>query len=132
MKLKIISDGTPSGTKLINEDTGEMIHLVQKLTWEAKADNFPLTKVTIELLNVPVEITTKTNVTLVEHNCGFKLFEKDIKIISEPQTLASSNVKIYDAETNQPVGAVQDIVWEANTSEINSNLTKVKFGKDWI
>ena len=57
MKLKIISDGTNTGTKLIDEDTGETISGISSLTWEASA-NEALTKITVELFNIPVEIVS--------------------------------------------------------------------------
>lgn len=137
MRLKIISDGTNAGTKLIDEDTGEMVHLIQKLTWEADAKDF-CTKVTVELINIPVEIVSKAEVELLEFDNDKKLiisktFEKDIKIVSEQkygQTFVPYT-KVLDAETNKPVGAVQEVKWEANTSETKAKLTKIKMGKDW-
>ena len=65
MKLKIISDGTNTGTKLIDEDTGEMIHGISKLTWEVNVENFT-TKVGVEFFNIPVEFVSKADVELHE------------------------------------------------------------------
>ncbi len=136
MKLKIISDGTNEGTKLVDEDSGELVPLVQKLTWEAKADGFHLTKVTIELLNVPVEIVAKADVDLFEvwpKQELVKSFEKEIKIVSEPKTLGSSDVKIFDNQTQETVGAIQEIKWEANClGHQKAKIKKIKFDKkDW-
>jgi hypothetical protein len=138
MKLKIISDGTNGGTKLIDEDTGEMIHLIQKLTWEADAKD-PTTKVTIELLNVPVEIVSKAEVELLEFEANnwelkpVKTFEKEIKIVSQQKGKAfSPHTAIFDAETNDQVGAIQEVKWEANIAEVKAKVKRIKFDKkDW-
>lgn len=141
MKLKIISDGTNKGTKLIDEDTGEVVHLIQKLSLEIDA-NEPCTKVTIELLDVPVEITSKAKVDLFElgkeNNYTIptysKSFEKEIKIVSEsPRKVGLVPfTKIYDVETNEQVGAIQKIEWEATPSQIKTKVKKIKFdNKDW-
>lgn len=135
MKLKIISDGTKTGTKLIDEDTNETLGLVQKLTWEAKSDGFPLTKVNIELLNVPVEIVTKAEVDLIElwpQKKTVKSFEKEVKIVSEPKTLTTSEVKITDNQTQEQVGSIQKIKWTATPKGSKAKIKKIKFDKkDW-
>lgn len=33
MKLKIISDGTPSGTKVVNAETGEELKYLESVKW---------------------------------------------------------------------------------------------------
>lgn len=65
MKLKLISDGTNTGTKLIDEDTGEMVHGISKLTWEANSNDM-ITKTTVEFFNIPVELDVKADVELLE------------------------------------------------------------------
>ncbi len=55
MKLKIISDGTKVGTRLVNAETGEAIGLIQNLKWEVDVKE-PFTKVTVTLLNVGFEM----------------------------------------------------------------------------
>lgn len=136
MKLKIISDGTNSGTKLIDEDTGESVPLIQKLTWEASADGFGLTKVTIELLNVPAEIVAKADVDSVDvwpPPGTTKSFEKEIKIVSVPQKNKAPDTKIFDNQTQEQVGAIQEIKWEANClGHQKAKIKKIKFDKkDW-
>ena len=65
--IKIESDGTHKGTKIINTDTGEMLCCVQKVTWEiATKDELPYSKCTIELINIPIEITTEANIETIE------------------------------------------------------------------
>lgn len=136
MKLKIISDGTNAGTRLIDEDTGEAIPLIQKLTWEADAKDL-CTKVTVELLNIPVEIVSKSEVELLDFDANelklIKTFEKDIKIVSERKGKTSvPHTSILDIQTNKKVEAIQEIKWEANISETKAKLSKFKVGKkDW-
>lgn len=138
MKLKIISDGTNGGTKLIDEDTGEMIHLIQKLTWEADAKDLT-TKVTVELINVPVEIVSKAEVELLDYDVSTwelkpsKTFEKEIKIVSEQKGKGfTPRTTVFDAQTNEQVGAIQEVKWEANIEEVKAKVKRIKFDKkDW-
>lgn len=55
MKIKIISDGTNSGTKIINKETGEMIGMVQNVTWSISSKDI-YAKATIEILNPEIEL----------------------------------------------------------------------------
>lgn len=140
MKLKIISDGTNVGTKLIDEETGQMVHGISKLTWEADANEI-LTKVSVEFFNIPVEIVSKADVELYEllppdwTQLHTKSFEKTIKITSKDQNkkaVASQHVNVYDSETEQAVGAIQNIKWEATPEGCKAKVKKFKFDKkDW-
>src|SRR3990167_3463131 len=58
MRIKIISDGTTLGTKVIDEETGEKIGLIQKIVWSADV-NKVITECTVKLVKVPVEIITE-------------------------------------------------------------------------
>lgn len=55
VKLKIISDGTAHGTKVVNIETGEMIDRVMSVKWQIDTDT---SMATVELLLaiVPVEV----------------------------------------------------------------------------
>lgn len=55
MKLKIISDGTSFGTKLLNEDTGEPIGFVESIEWKINVGDTFATAV-VKFVQVPVEI----------------------------------------------------------------------------
>ena len=138
--MKIISDGTKIGTRLV-DDTGNPIGLIQKLTWECNAADV-LTKITLELVNIPVEITTKADINLIEYldqGAGYepvhtKTFEKEIKITSENQSnnTFAQLVKIVDAATNEQVGAIQEVKWEATPEGSKATVKRVKFdNKDW-
>lgn len=61
MKLKIVSDGTSEGTYICNAETGEKVEWVKSLNWHIEASS--LSKATVVLLNVPVEITTEAEIT---------------------------------------------------------------------
>jgi hypothetical protein len=140
MKLKIISDGTNAGTKLIDEDTGEMVHGVSKLSFEAGVDDF-ISKVSVEFTNIAVEIASQAEVDLLDFDKGFinlvhsKTFEKKIKIVSTDQngkTVANQHIRILDGETNQPVGAIQNVKWEATPEGSKAKVVRVRFDKkDW-
>lgn len=55
MRVKIISDGTAVGTKLVNAETGELVENVTSLTWSATAGHgHGVANLTIEW--VPAEI----------------------------------------------------------------------------
>jgi hypothetical protein len=140
MKLKIISDGTNAGTHLIDEDTGEIINKISKITWEIDAKEDWISKTTVELTNVPVEIVSKAEVDLYKyHDPNYdsllktKTFEKEIKIVSEvsdPSLIIRT--KVYDNQTNEVIGAIQKIKWEATPLERAAKLDKIKFEKkDW-
>lgn len=140
MKLKIISDGTNAGTKLIDEDTGETIGGISSLIWEASAEK-ALTKVTVELFNIPVEITSKAEVDLYEckaPNWGMefsKSFEKNVKLVSNlssSKAVLNTDTKVMDADTGEVVGAIQEVKWEATPQGIVAKVKRLKFdNKDW-
>jgi hypothetical protein len=58
MKVKIISDGTSKGTKIINAETGETIENVRGATWKCSVGH--LAEVILDMINIPVEIEGKT------------------------------------------------------------------------
>ena len=155
MKLKIVSDGTNTGTHLVDADTGERIQQISKLSWEASADSL-LTTTTVELINIPVEIIAKAEVDLLDiirksdvvinENTfdivdsygpfdSSKTFEKEIRITSE-QNQGPGFVlltKIYDTLTNKVVGAIQKIKWEATPGKREAKVTRIRFDKtDWV
>lgn len=142
MKLKIISDGTKTGTKLIDSETGQPVGGISQLTWEANSNDL-LTKVTVELTNIPVEITSKAIVDLFEFNESndyvepiySKSFEKDVKITAESpegRSVLTTNARVFDAETNEVVGAVQSVTWTAVPDHRVARIKRVKFdNRDW-
>ena len=53
MKVKIISDGTPRGTKLVNAETGEKLEGVTSVEWHISVDR--LSEAVIMMRGVPIE-----------------------------------------------------------------------------
>lgn len=58
MEIKVISDGTPRGTSVINKETGEPIDRVTEVTWHCSATDSMAT-VELKLLNVEVQVVGK-------------------------------------------------------------------------
>jgi hypothetical protein len=55
MRVKIISDGTSLGTRVVDAETGEILEGIVGLSWVATARS-DLTAATITLMGVPVEL----------------------------------------------------------------------------
>lgn len=55
MKIKIISDGTPQGTKVVNTETDERIEYVTSVQWKCEIGD--IARARIEFLAIPVELT---------------------------------------------------------------------------
>lgn len=56
MKLKIVSDGTSWGTKVVNADTGESVDGVASIDWSISANAHEVATI-FEVVRVAVEIT---------------------------------------------------------------------------
>jgi hypothetical protein len=54
MRLKIISDGTQLGTKIINEETGDIVDNCVRLKFEIDMDK-KLSNVELTLIKIPIE-----------------------------------------------------------------------------
>ena len=54
MKLKIISDGSPENTEVLNIETGEKLDGVTHIDWHIEAQE--LAECTIRLHNIPLEV----------------------------------------------------------------------------
>lgn len=139
MKLKIVSDGTREGTKLIDENSGEMIHGVSEIIWSANPNN-TMTKTTIKFFNIPVEIISTANINLIEWNkesqqlTNDRFVEKKIKIISEnsnnnSKACFTSDVKILD-ETGDPIYGIQDIECKILPEGTEIKISKIIFDKN--
>lgn len=66
MKIKIISDGTQAGTKVINEETGEPLKYVTEVVWRLSAESDGLAEVSLTMVDVPVELQGDAQVLLEE------------------------------------------------------------------
>ena len=68
MKIKIISDGTSHGTKVINADTEEMVEGVVAVEWKVRADE-DFATAHIEFENIPVELEAEFKDKEVDNTC---------------------------------------------------------------
>ena len=56
MKLKIVSDGTPMGTRVENAETGELLEDVVAVAWHIQVSGIPtLAVATVTLVNIPLD-----------------------------------------------------------------------------
>ena len=58
MKLQIESDGTAIGTKITNVENGEVVGLVQKITWEVSVES-PVAACTVVIAKMPIKALGK-------------------------------------------------------------------------
>jgi len=56
MEIKIISDGTPYGTKVINKETGETLDLIEHVSWDIDAKDTGLARATIRFVKTEVDL----------------------------------------------------------------------------
>ncbi len=56
MKIKIISNGIPRGTRIVNAETNEPIEGCVAVHWICDMDENQVATAIVEFLNVPVEI----------------------------------------------------------------------------
>ena len=59
MKLKIISDGTPGGTKVIDIASGELIENVSRVFWDIDVHKASTAHIEVRKCEVDVEIEGK-------------------------------------------------------------------------
>lgn len=64
MRLKIISDGLPRNTKVVNADTGEAVEFVTSVDIKIRASDSVATAV-IEVVKPEVEVTAEAEVKIV-------------------------------------------------------------------
>ena len=60
MRIKITSNGTWHGTRIVNAETGEVIEGVMTAAWEV-TDPTELARVTLEVTGVEVELEGETH-----------------------------------------------------------------------
>lgn len=59
MRIKIVSDGTLTGTGIVNADTGERIENVKAVAWKAMLGKDSLvSEAFVQFHSVPVEVST--------------------------------------------------------------------------
>ena len=95
MKLKIISDGTTRGTKVIDE-MGNMVEHVQAISWQIRVGELSLA--TIELIDIPIE-------TAVNHSEKKKIRKRFIRCLGD-------NI----GEETEELAKVEDVVKYVSTT----------------
>ena len=56
MRLRIVSDGTPAGTKLIDADTGEQVNnVIKEVTWKMNGSD-EYAEVTLKVVDMSVDL----------------------------------------------------------------------------
>jgi hypothetical protein len=70
MKIKIVSDGTVRGSKVMDAETGEMLSCVQSVEWSVKAGEEHFARATLTVINVPVEIEVDARVEHEKPSAG--------------------------------------------------------------
>jgi len=65
MKVEIISNGTPEGTKIVNVETGEILEQVQRIDWNVAIGKLATAK--IELIEIPVKLIGELNKNNIEN-----------------------------------------------------------------
>ena len=128
MKLKIISDGTIDGTKVIDKETNSSLERISEIIWEVDASTY-ITKATITVINPDVDISSLFSLITKEFNSESQLFEETIsdgycQINSEgtPANVISKDIN------NKTIVGICGITWRASAIDktIIGNLKKFK------
>lgn len=67
MRLKIISDGQPLNTKVLNADTGEELQFVRSVKWQVGYDDVATAEIEVLMVEVELEADLKS---MVWQNAG--------------------------------------------------------------
>ena len=60
LRVKIVSDGTTQGTRIVEESTGEPLGFVQSIEWKVDV-NDTLATATVKFVKIPVEIVCEVD-----------------------------------------------------------------------
>lgn len=74
MKLKIISDGTSSGTSIVNAETGETINGIVSVDWSVSADS-GCSEVNLRVMGVQLELVGQAAIELLPAYAAVALLE---------------------------------------------------------
>ena len=85
-QFTLTSDGTTDGTKLIGPD-GNVVGMCDRIVWEANGPEV-CTKMTITLLDVPINVTVPESQVTIEHKDLESLLQRaeDFTIYNDPFT----------------------------------------------
>jgi hypothetical protein len=125
MKLKLILDGTPQNTFLVDSIAGEKVENVQSLDW-SYGGNLWWNCVNVKLADIPIEISSV--------NAQISLFDKPN--IADGEFASTVNqkisfecnkniIKVFD-ENKIQMFALTDLTFEANPVECICKIKKYK------
>lgn len=92
MRLRIVSDGTPAGTKVLDEE-GRRLRNVKAIAWGIDTDG--MARLRIEVAAVPVdligEVDTEADVSMIQVPNDFTTPQVEVRHPEEPPTAMSPN-----------------------------------------
>ena len=59
MRIQIISDGMPGGTKVVDQDSGEELEQIRSIKWWIEVDD--IGRCLVEFVDVPVQVIGETD-----------------------------------------------------------------------
>lgn len=114
MKLKLISDGTLDGTKIVNAETNEIVSNVVNATWEIN-ESF-LAKLTITIVNPEIEIQSNFNFKTKEYNKDTGAFEEKSEELYCKITSEGSPANVKCICDDNLIYGIDKIHWNADSA----------------
>lgn len=134
MNLKLVSNGTPEGTHLIDSESGEIVTGVHSVEWEANV-NSPANLLTVRFNNVPAEITTAVTANVKDWDQDTNDFI--VKASISENVVATSKVVdglcspndtlVCNAQTGEAIGAIQKINVKIDPQACIATMERIKF-----
>lgn len=91
MRIRIVSDGTPHGTRVEDIDTGDRLRYIQAIGWEIGMDG--LATALLRIRNVPINVVADVDLEKSEIVAGDSELEDSVTI-RQPE---------HDLEAPEPV-----------------------------
>jgi len=128
MKVKIISDGTPKGTHVIDIDTGKELEGVQAIKWEIQTDY--MAKVTLELSRIDIEIIWEVNMEAEMSEMNWEDCDETNqwnKLKADNAQLRTDNLRLQKA-----VDEARNLMLVAATLKEEKYSYMAMVAKDWL
>lgn len=107
LELRIVSDGTPSGTR-VTDQFGTPIYNVRSINWNVSASS-QVSVVTLELVNVPVTLTVPEDKVIYRTENMPQTSVADAKVQEALKKIDLPKPKLYVPETSFSNGGVERI-----------------------
>lgn len=128
MKLKIVSDGTFEGTKVIDKETGQTINQISMVEFQVDINGLP--KATIEFTDIEVDIISPTIADRSRFDKSNNYVKSNYVGAYNCETHITHNggydTKISNSTTKELIGGVQFYYWAAATHN-RSNAAKIEY-----